>query len=70
MSGKSTAGEDAGYFLLALLAIILSPFIAAYLAIRAVFHVIGANAGFFFLLFLFIVVLVVLYFVIFRRDRQ
>ena len=69
MSGKSTAGEDVGYFLLAILLIILSPFIAAYLVIRAVFHVIGANAGFFFLLFLFIVVLVVLYFVIFRRER-
>ena len=69
MSGKSKASEDAGYFLLALLVIIASPFIVAYLAIRAVFHVIGANAGFFLLLFLLIVVLVVLYFVIFGRDR-
>ena len=56
MGRKSKKSEDAGYFLLALVAIIALPFYLAYLALRGIFHFLQNPIAFFVVAILIVVV--------------
>ena len=73
MGGKSKKSEDAGYFLLALVAIIAAPFFLAYYVLKwilgGVAHVFGNPVGFFVLALLFILIVFGAYYAISQRNR-
>ena len=73
MGGKSKKGEDAGYFLLALVAIIAAPFILAYYVLKSILggiaNVLVNPVGFFVLALLFILIVFGVYYAISQRNR-
>ena len=73
MGGKSKKSEDAGYFLLALVAIIAAPFILAYYVLKSILggiaNVLENPVGFFMLALLFILIVFGVYHAISQRNR-
>ena len=73
MGGKSKKSEDAGYFLLAVVAIIAAPFILAYYVLKwilgGIANVLVNPVGFFVLALLFILIVFGVYYAISQRNR-
>ena len=73
MGRESKASEDAGYFLLALLAIIAAPFVLAYYALKwiigGVFHILDNGVGSLVLVVLVVIVIGLALVAADRRDR-